>query len=407
MKGSFLEINSYTWEKDTHGLFDYETKSVQKSTFNINEPCCIYRYNSDCYIPDSDIIEGSVPLLKIDQKLSDYRGTVLNTDPDDRMWLVIKGLKSQNRSGYKLREGDLLKLGRIKLRVQKICVKAGDQIIETMPNLFQSFEANGREKEIQSEDSKDQPPCRICLVETETPDDPLICPCKCAGTMKYIHSNCLREWIKSKLGSRVSERGMTVYLKDVSCELCNSPLPSTLQHKGQNINLVSLNYPNKSFIMFEEYRPERMQKNGLHMVYLDEGQNGSLGRGHDCDIKISDISVSRKHCRVKLLGNEFFLEDSKSKFGTLVGLTNSVWIRNQTEITVQVSRTVFHLAYKEPFSWKKLCCCRKRARVVNENFADIEEEVESGNPATNGISKRVTMNQPREISGMESSNLEE
>ena len=36
--------------------------------------------------------------------------------------------------------------------------------------------------------------CRICL-ETDAPDDdPLIAPCRCSGSMKWVHRKCLNEW---------------------------------------------------------------------------------------------------------------------------------------------------------------------------------------------------------------------
>ena len=33
--------------------------------------------------------------------------------------------------------------------------------------------------------------CRICLGEEQLEDDPLFSPCKCAGTMSYVHLKCL------------------------------------------------------------------------------------------------------------------------------------------------------------------------------------------------------------------------
>jgi len=36
--------------------------------------------------------------------------------------------------------------------------------------------------------------CRICLQDDETPDDHLIAPCLCSGTIKWVHSKCLDEW---------------------------------------------------------------------------------------------------------------------------------------------------------------------------------------------------------------------
>lgn len=38
--------------------------------------------------------------------------------------------------------------------------------------------------------------CRICHCEADT-DLPLISPCYCAGSLRYVHQQCLQQWIKS------------------------------------------------------------------------------------------------------------------------------------------------------------------------------------------------------------------
>ena len=38
--------------------------------------------------------------------------------------------------------------------------------------------------------------CRICHCEAE-PDQPLISPCLCAGSLQFVHQSCLQRWIKS------------------------------------------------------------------------------------------------------------------------------------------------------------------------------------------------------------------
>ena len=45
-----------------------------------------------------------------------------------------------------------------------------------------------------------------------------------------------------------------------------------------------------------------------------------LGRGHESDVRVSDISVSRCHAILKFDKNDhgYYLEDNLSKFGTLV-----------------------------------------------------------------------------------------
>ena len=38
--------------------------------------------------------------------------------------------------------------------------------------------------------------CRICLGDEEDSiKNPLISPCKCLGSLKYIHIDCLKKWL--------------------------------------------------------------------------------------------------------------------------------------------------------------------------------------------------------------------
>ncbi|CAD5206236.1 unnamed protein product [Bursaphelenchus okinawaensis] len=39
------------------------------------------------------------------------------------------------------------------------------------------------------------PQCRICLLCTQSKRKPLISPCRCAGTMQFVHTTCLLRWI--------------------------------------------------------------------------------------------------------------------------------------------------------------------------------------------------------------------
>jgi pSer/pThr/pTyr-binding forkhead associated (FHA) protein len=59
-----------------------------------------------------------------------------------------------------------------------------------------------------------------------------------------------------------------------------------------------------------------------------------IGRGQDCDIKITDISVSRNHCKINFRNGNFFLEDTGSKFGTLLMSRGKIAIHPYTTIGV-------------------------------------------------------------------------
>ena len=55
------------------------------------------------------------------------------------------------------------------------------------------------------------------------------------------------------------------------------------------------------------------------MLIQNPGNDGiKLGRGHECEIRITDISVSRNHAAIKMNPDGFYIYDNKSKFGTLV-----------------------------------------------------------------------------------------
>lgn len=54
--------------------------------------------------------------------------------------------------------------------------------------------------------------CRICRGES-TPTEPLFYPCKCSGSIKYVHQECLMEWLS--------------HSQKKHCELCKTPFRFT------------------------------------------------------------------------------------------------------------------------------------------------------------------------------------
>jgi pSer/pThr/pTyr-binding forkhead associated (FHA) protein len=63
------------------------------------------------------------------------------------------------------------------------------------------------------------------------------------------------------------------------------------------------------------------------------------GRGHDSDVRISDISVSRVHSKIFLQDNKLYLEDCGSKFGTLVLAKDQLEITESQKV-IQIGRTL-------------------------------------------------------------------
>ena len=74
--------------------------------------------------------------------------------------------------------------------------------------------------------------CRICLGEENKGVDPLISPCKCAGTMSHIHLECLREWLNSKKTMKEGPSVTTYCWKNLQCELCMVRFPAQVFQDG-------------------------------------------------------------------------------------------------------------------------------------------------------------------------------
>ena len=88
-----------------------------------------------------------------------------------------------------------------------------------------------REKEIDEKDDSQSDSgklCRICFRTDDDSTDPLFSPCKCSGSMMYIHFICLKEWLKNKLVTKETDYSYTFALKNLECELCKSPLHGKL-----------------------------------------------------------------------------------------------------------------------------------------------------------------------------------
>eukprot|EP00347_Sterkiella_histriomuscorum_P021524 403333677 len=94
--------------------------------------------------------------------------------------------------------------------------------------------------------------CRICLGEENESDNELITPCKCAGTMKYIHVLCLQEWLNGKKTVRELPFS-TIYLYKISqCELCKSSFPDNVKTKKKKIEIFKLNRPQEGHYLIME-----------------------------------------------------------------------------------------------------------------------------------------------------------
>lgn len=111
--------------------------------------------------------------------------------------------------------------------------------------------------------------------------------------------------------------------KQFECEICKKPYPYVFKSNGNKFRLVDVEVPkDKKFLWLESLTFEKNSSRMVHVIMPDDHQKSfKMGRGHESDLRVSDISVSRCHAILKYDVNgsdKYYIEDNLSKFGTLV-----------------------------------------------------------------------------------------
>ena len=171
----------------------------------------------------------------------------------------------------------------------------------------------------QEADMEEPEQCRFCWSSECTDENPLIFSCKCTGGIKYIHHDCLAMWLNLRKQEKTSPNFSTYFWKAFECEICKTAYPLMIKSQGKKYNLVKYEKPTGDYMVLESLAQEKNTSRIIHIIKPTVNKNEfKLGRGHESDLRINDISVSRCHAKIKLVKGKFMLEDNTSKFGTLV-----------------------------------------------------------------------------------------
>ena len=480
------------WPIDNNELIDILSNPYNKQSFDVSNPVRLYRDDEEIKIEkikendnnskekitdDEDIIKLGEILIK-DSKyyykpntkesyypnLNDTNNTTNNNNTEFYSWLIYKGNKIPvNKNKYRIKEGDILKIGREWLFIKDIYItkrtkkllkikckeknKGNNKLFsyhsQTNKELninedFNVMEFNDtdedKDEEIKGEKNKfvteneeskkhlkhiivkDKESseknsnhyndnnknkrvkiCRICyLEEYDKYNNPLIKPCKCSGSMKYIHYECLLHWIKTKISvessSYSSNELLSVYtLSPLECELCKTKLPNYLRHKKEIYSLLNLDKKfneeinlnkkgekiskkrreNKdSYIIFDSIAPQRIESRFRFFVKFNENNILKIGRGLDMQLVLNDISVSRNHCQLKIEDDgSIVLEDNNSKFGSLVLIQKEIEILKGNCLNIQVGTNYFTFTLKKKTGF--FSCCNAEEIDSKNNYENL------------------------------------
>ena len=218
--------------------------------------------------------------------------------------------------------------------------------------------------------------CRICYTEEEDEENPLIQPCKCSGSMKYLHLNCLKHWIGTKLCIKIdSNDNYSIFkIKKIQCELCKNPYPDYIRYNRKLFNILEYNNIYKKYIVIESLSVDKRKNRFLYIGNLENKKELKVGRGHNVDLLFNDVSVSRIHFKLNIEKDNIFLSDNDSKFGSLVLVQSSkLRICESQPLFIQIGRSFIKIKLKGSYNF--FSCCSSKEKF-NEFYYQIQNEKE-------------------------------
>ena len=366
--GQLVEVKAVTWNKDSHGLFDYENSYYDMKKFQLSQSTLLFRQNNEIQSRSRNGMEieneeNSEFLLSIskrdtgaDKFLVDIASTDGNLSRNNRpSFLIVRSLKcrdGRSQRGYPLQPGDTMKLGRVEYKVIEIRNAQGEFRVENQMDVYdqqnrQVFDADNCKTSEKRMGTGEAHVCKYCLLET-VPD----CTEDLANLMLYIcdcsegvHFQCLKMWMQYKIILRSTQNVTSYQWKKLDCEICLKQWPKKIKFQGVVHELITLNRPAGPYMIIEKPSVDPNTPSTMNIIVPSGADMVKMGRGHQCDLRISDISVSRIHTHIKFENDQFLAFDNDSKFGTLILLNKDYPVRTE-KAAIQIGRTVFTFVLK-------------------------------------------------------------
>ncbi|XP_003913302.2 probable E3 ubiquitin-protein ligase MARCH10 isoform X3 [Papio anubis] len=149
--------------------------------------------------------------------------------------------------------------------------------------------------------------CRICQIAGGSPSNPLLEPCGCVGSLRFVHQECLKKWLKVKITSgadlgavktcEMCKQGLLVDLGDFNMiEFYQKHQQSQAQNELMNSGLylvLLLHLYEQRFAELMRLNHNQVERERLSRNYpqprTEENENSELGDGNEGSISQSRV----------------------------------------------------------------------------------------------------------------------
>lgn len=127
----------------------------------------------------------------------------------------------------------------------------------------------------------------------------MIAPCKCSGSSRFIHIQCIQDWFNQTINPRDSNAAIIISWKPLVCELCHEALPFKIYLDGQKNFTVNIPRPKKPYLVLNPMEKSTGNTKLYYLVSFNKKKKLIIGRKKDSDVVLDlDSSVSRHHTNI-------------------------------------------------------------------------------------------------------------
>ena len=415
-----LLIHIKTWTKEYSDIYDYDSNEekvvsllVDKSGYLIrskNNVSFVEYFGFNKYKESYERFKlAEIKYVNNSYSLSvDYPDNEISYDIDDKVYILVNSINGErineeNYYGYELNEGDIIKIGRFKIKVRKINLINKIQLKVKEENSKEKSENISiiKEEETKSknsnnkssnknntninninimQDDKNNIQCRICFTNDES-ISPLISPCSCTGSSKYIHLLCLQQWLKSKIKLDYKNRNenlISAYkYQPAQCEICKEYMPDFIKKINKLYEIcnyhINSDKNEESYFILETIGSVKNKEKYIYDIIIKSEESIStfiIGRYNESDIRLVDNTISRIHSVLTVSNNKLYIKDMNSKFGTgiLFQNNNNFQFCDNNPISFQFGRSIITFCqYNKQNCFTK---CFKKNSNKNESSED-------------------------------------
>ena len=370
-------LNLKTKLKATDQIFEYSDKETKNVNTFINKKGYIYMNEFGNNITQSGnqnelllLIQPEKEQFYIDNMV--YKNNKLNFENLRKeikyLWYVINSESNENpNEDYYLEEGDIIKIGKVRLLVNEIFIKkeekkGGDDKdninihdvikkksgyeVSVFDGTGASLSSGASNLNNNEEEKKKE---KIYYKKCDFCDDLTFRLCKCE---EYQHISCLKNWIKKRKfgGENKKQTGDNFYfpvffckeyikkdpncyycsLNCLNCEYCKTFIPFKFKYfnEEEKKDIIEDLYSHEfkkpkdsSYIILEslEYKDKYSQYlKSMHIIKLKENNEIIIGLDEKNDVILKNISVNKQHSMIKYINGKILLKNLSPKAGTLV-----------------------------------------------------------------------------------------